>query len=83
MFRVSSLGFRVSSFGVCFLTTRTQKQETRNSVPLGSCFLVRVADDPVNHQTLFFAFDADLSNPIEHEAVPKIVLRALVDQNPA
>jgi hypothetical protein len=32
---------------------------------------------------LFFAFDADLSNPIEHEAIPKIALRAFVDQDPA
>jgi len=32
MFRVSSFKFQV--FGACFLTTRNQKRETRNSVLL-------------------------------------------------
>src|SRR5256885_569595 len=50
---------------------------------LGSCFLPCVTDDPVNHKGLFFAFDADFSNPIEHEAIPKIAFRAFIDQDPA
>jgi hypothetical protein len=50
---------------------------------LSSGFLPRVTDDPINHEGLFFAFDADLSDPIEQEAISKIALRALVDQNPA
>jgi hypothetical protein len=42
-----------------------------------------VTGDPVHHKGLFFAFDAHFSNPIKHEAIPKIALRALVDQDPA
>jgi hypothetical protein len=42
-----------------------------------------VTDNSVNHQGLFFALDANLADPIEHEAIPKIALRALVDQDPA
>jgi len=42
-----------------------------------------VTDDPVHHKGLFFAFDADFSNPIEHDAIPTIACRALVDQDPA
>jgi hypothetical protein len=42
-----------------------------------------VTDDPVHYKGLFFAFDDEFSHPIEHEAIPKVALRALVDQDPA
>jgi hypothetical protein len=64
------------------------KLETLNDIrftfhKLGRGILPYVADDPVNHKSLLFAFDTDLSDSIEHEAVSEIALRALVDQNPA
>ena len=64
------------------------KLETLNGIrftfhELGRGILSDVTDDSVHHQGLFFALDADLSDLIEYEAIPKIALRALVDQDPA
>ena len=64
------------------------KLETLNEIrftfhELGRGILPYVTDNSVHHQGLLFALDADLADPIEHEAIPKIALRALVDQNPA
>ena len=52
-------------------------------ITLGRGIFPYVTDDSVNYQGLFFSFDANLSDPIEHEAIPKIALRAFVDQDPA
>ena len=46
---------------------------------LSSGALLRVADDSVDHKSFFFAFHRDFPNPIEHEAITKVTLRALVD----
>jgi len=70
-FQAKCFGFRVSRFLSVFLdTTRNQKRETRNSVPLGSCILPCVTNDPVYRKGLLFTFDADVSDSIEHEAIP-------------
>ena len=45
--------------------------------------LLRVIDDSVDHKGLLFAFDTDFPNPIEHAAITKVMLRTLVDQDPA
>jgi hypothetical protein len=45
--------------------------------------VLSVTDDSVHHKGLFFAFDADFPNPIEHEAITEVTLRALVDQDAA
>ena len=60
------------------------KLETLNEIcftfhELDRGILPYVADDSVHHQGLFFALDADLSDLIEHETIPKIAFRALVD----
>ena len=64
------------------------KLETLNEIrftfhELGRGILPYVTDNSVNHKGLFFALDADLSDLIEHEAISKIALRALVNQDPA
>jgi hypothetical protein len=59
---VSGFEFRVSSFRSVFLDNA--KPETRNPQlrSLGRGLFLCETDDSVDHQGLFFTFDADLAN---------------------
>ena len=66
---VSGFEFRVSSFRSVFLDNA--KPETRNPQlrSLGRGLFLCGTDNSVDHKGLFFAFDRDFPDRIEHEAI--------------